>query len=198
MDRRPGEPELREWAAAAVGGDPAAVRTVVRALQEMLTSYCRGRLRRLGHGVADDVVQETVIAVLRRLAHLVDTGQPLLPYVFRVAQNKIADAFRDAVKRSHQELDDTVTQLRDLAPGPEDAALRGDLARELARALTRLGEREQEIVGLRVLGGLPAAEVARILGITEGNVRVTQHRALAKLRVELRAVRDSVEGPATA
>ncbi|MGE3256910.1 sigma-70 family RNA polymerase sigma factor [Pseudonocardia sp.] len=194
MDRRPGEPELRQWAAAAVDGDPVAVRALVRALQDLISAYCRGRLHQLGHGVADDVVQETCIAVLRRLAHLVETGQPMLPYVFRVAQNKVADAFRDAVKRSHQQLDDTVTQLRDIAPGPEDAALRGDLARELARALAVLGEREQEVVGLRVLGGLPAADVARILGMTEGNVRVTQHRALAKLRTELAPV----QGPATA
>ncbi|MGE3285254.1 MAG: sigma-70 family RNA polymerase sigma factor [Pseudonocardia sp.] len=189
MDRRPGESELRQWAAAAVDGDAVAVATFVRALQDLISAYCRGRLRQLGHGIADDVVQETCIAVLRRLGHLVETGQPMLPYVFRVAQNKVADAFREAVKRSHQELDDTVTQLRDVAAGPEEVALRGDLARELARALAQLGEREQEVVGLRVLGGLPAADVARVLGMSEGNVRVTQHRALAKLRSELAPVR---------
>lgn len=194
MDRRPGESELRASAAAAVDGDPAAVRDFVCQLQKLISSYCRGRVRQLGHGVADDVVQETCIAVLRRLGHLVETGQPMLPYIFRVAQNKIADAFRDAVKRSHLELDDTVTQLRDLSAGPEEVALRGDLARELATALARLGEREQEVVGLRVLGGLPTADVARILDMTEGNVRVTQHRALAKLRTVLQPMR----GPATA
>jgi RNA polymerase sigma-70 factor (ECF subfamily) len=185
MQTRASEAELSRLAGLAVDGDPDAVRLLVCGMQELVSFYVRGRLHPLGHGLIDDVVQDVCIAVLRRLSHLVAEQRALLPYIFKVAQNKIADTFRDVRRHGYLPLDDTVVELHDTGAGPEAAAVRAGLAQELRAALRRLSEREQEIIGLRVLGELPAAEVASILGMTEGNVRVTQHRALAKLRVLL-------------
>jgi RNA polymerase sigma-70 factor, ECF subfamily len=38
------------------------------------------------------------------------------------------------------------------------------------------------VLALRVLGGLTAAQVAKVVGKSEGAVRVAQHRALLDLR----------------
>jgi RNA polymerase sigma-70 factor (ECF subfamily) len=40
----------------------------------------------------------------------------------------------------------------------------------------------QEILSLRIVVGLSANETAEALGISAGNVRITQYRALTKLR----------------
>jgi len=49
-------------------------------------------------------------------------------------------------------------------------------------AFRRLRPDQQEVLALRVLGGLSAAQVGEVVGKSEGAVRVAQHRALLDLR----------------
>jgi RNA polymerase sigma-70 factor (ECF subfamily) len=48
--------------------------------------------------------------------------------------------------------------------------------------LPELPDAQREVVVLRDVEGLDAAEVATVLGITDGNQRVLLHRGRAKLR----------------
>jgi RNA polymerase sigma-70 factor (ECF subfamily) len=52
----------------------------------------------------------------------------------------------------------------------------------LATALTRLKPRDLQVVLCRFVGNLSHAETAAVLGTSEGNVRVLQHRALRRMR----------------
>jgi RNA polymerase primary sigma factor len=77
------------------------------------------------------------------------------------------------------------------AESPEDAAIRGDLAAEVERAMAPLGDREREV--LRLHYGLgdrehTLEEVGRRLAISRERVRLIEARAIAKLR----AARDRV------
>ena len=76
--------------------------------------------------------------------------------------------------------------------GPEDAVLLGDAGNEVSALLDSLSDKARDIIILRVFEGLPAEEVAQLVGSTPGAVRVAQHRALAKLRavVEEKASRE--------
>ncbi|MEO7193043.1 MAG: sigma-70 family RNA polymerase sigma factor [Vicinamibacterales bacterium] len=72
-----------------------------------------------------------------------------------------------------------------LAESPEDAAIRGDMAAEVERAMAPLGEREREV--LRLHYGLgdrehTLEEVGRRLAISRERVRQIEARAIAKLR----------------
>ena len=58
----------------------------------------------------------------------------------------------------------------------------------LRTALSRLTERQQQVIVLRFGEGLTAAEVAEVLGTTEGAVRALQYRAVAELRAILKEV----------
>ncbi len=60
--------------------------------------------------------------------------------------------------------------------------LLGDAGNEVSRLLDSLSDKARDIIILRVFEGLPAEEVAQLVGSTPGAVRVAQHRALAKLR----------------
>ena len=66
--------------------------------------------------------------------------------------------------------------------GPEEAVLAAEQRAEVAGAFRRLRADQQEVLALRVLGGLSAAQVGEVLGKSEGAVRVAQHRALRSLR----------------
>ncbi|MFC7242223.1 SigE family RNA polymerase sigma factor [Catellatospora aurea] len=72
---------------------------------------------------------------------------------------------------------------------PERAAL-GDLAGTVAaqdavaRALSRLSRRARAVVVLRYVEDRPVAEVAELLGSTQGAVKVLASRALAQLRAD--------------
>jgi RNA polymerase sigma-70 factor (ECF subfamily) len=53
---------------------------------------------------------------------------------------------------------------------------------EVMRATENLPEAQRQVIALRFGAGLSVAETARALGKGEGNVKVIQHKAIAKLR----------------
>ena len=70
----------------------------------------------------------------------------------------------------------------DSAPPPDGP---GGLPVDLRDALGRLTQAEREIVALRVVLGLDAAEAGRVAGMTPSAVGTALHRALGKLRAEV-------------
>ena len=55
-------------------------------------------------------------------------------------------------------------------------------AERLGHLLHKLTPRQREVLVLRIAVGLSAEETAQVVGSTPGAVRVTQHRALNRLR----------------
>lgn len=70
----------------------------------------------------------------------------------------------------------------DPSPDPADRAATADLAARTAQALDTLPADAREVVVLRDVQGLSTKEAARVLGISEGAVKVRLHRAHARLR----------------
>ncbi|MDT8911016.1 RNA polymerase sigma factor ShbA [Amycolatopsis sp. PS_44_ISF1] len=177
------EDELAPAVAAARSGDPEAVQELLRLIKPTVVRYCRARLggRDLSYLSADDVAQEVCLAVLKALPGYEDRGGSFLYLVRAIAANKVADAFR-AVARDRS---NPVPELPDhplVFNEPEAHALHGDLGARLGRLMSSLPRIQQEILVLRIVAGLSAAETALALGISPGNVRISQFRALTKLR----------------
>lgn len=137
---------------------------------------------------ADDVVQET----FRRFVESPpgDLTRDLEPWLRRVATNLSVDALRRRRRRGYvgtwlptpvptAELLAAVASER-LGPDAQHDALES-LSLAMLHALERLGPRERAVVILRDVLGCPAVEVAALLGIGEGNVRVILHRARKRL-----------------
>src|SRR2546421_734388 len=64
-------------------------------------------------------------------------------------------------------------------------AVRGGAGAAAARPAARLPEPDREVLVLRYLEGLPTREIAAVLGVTEGAVKVRHFRALARLQAVL-------------
>jgi RNA polymerase sigma-70 factor (ECF subfamily) len=190
--RGTGEPEpsrpdqnsiLESLVAAAVAGDPRARELLLTEIHPLVLRYCRGRLGRQETviGSADDVAQEICLAVVNALAGYTVKGLSFRAFVYGIAAHKVTDAFR-AIGRNRTE---PMAELPD-APAahddPEQLALAGELAQRLGGLLHQLTPRQREVLILRVAVGLSAEETAAAVGSTPGAVRVTQHRALNRLR----------------
>jgi RNA polymerase sigma-70 factor, ECF subfamily len=103
--------------------------------------------------------------------------------VFTIARRRLADHRRRWWQR----------RVVLFAEPPDGADHRGwDGSSEAAVALiTTLPRAQAEVVFLRVLAGLSAADVAEITGRSAQAVRVMQHRALTALAVTLNAEQDA-------
>lgn len=176
--------ELDRLAARAVH-DTASMGRLLTLIRPPVLWYCRARM---GSGVGlqtpDDVAQDVLLAVCTALGsgRYQPGGARLMSFVYGIASNKVVDAYR-AEGRDHSEPgDDEMIHTPDPRPGPEGVAVRGSEVAGLRELLDRLPELHREILVLRIALGFTAIETAGAVGSTPGAVRVTQHRALQRLR----------------
>ena len=149
---------------------------------------CRARMngRTVGQQTPEDIAQEVLIAVCGALSRFRPAETRWMAFVYGIVRNKVIDAYRAAGRdRSEpmEELPDHVDD--DDRAGPEAAVLRSADRALLHELLAELPELQREVLVARVAMGYSAEETARMIGSTPGAVRVTQHRAMVKLRALL-------------
>ena len=181
----PGE-RLDAAVAQAVAGSRDALREVVEIIRPVVVRYVRARVGSAERSAlsADDVAQEVCLAAIQALPRYQDQGRPFLAFVYGIASHKVADAHR-AAARNRSEPTDVVPERSSVEAGPEQMALQSDSAARMNRLLAVLPEKQREILTLRIVVGLSAEETAEAVGSTPGAVRVSQHRALARLKSEI-------------
>jgi RNA polymerase sigma-70 factor, ECF subfamily len=160
----------------ARAGDATALGQLYDTYRDRVARFATGRLGDAEK--AEDVTSETFEAVCRNLGAY-KPGTDFEAWLFTIAHRRVADHFRRRFRRREVELDEAV---HPSVGGPEEAVLAAERRAEVAGAFRRLRADQQEVLALRVLGGLSAAQVADVLGKSEGAVRVAQHRALRSLR----------------
>jgi RNA polymerase sigma-70 factor (ECF subfamily) len=165
----------------ARGGDDEAYRRLLRHLALWLRGVARRGLARAGLGVEDseDIVQDTLLAMhLKRDTW--DDRQPLEPWLRAIAHHKMVDHLRRRGFREHLDIEDHAGTLAAPQAAEESASVD---ARQMLQALP---ERQRTIVEAISIEGHSARDVGQRLGMSEGAVRVTLHRALKILAVTYR------------
>jgi RNA polymerase sigma factor, sigma-70 family len=191
-------PQFDDLVRDTINGVPGARDRLLGLLQPLVLRYCRARIgnRESVMGSADDVAQEVCLAVVTALPGYQLKGLSFRAFVYGIAAHKVADTFR-AMGRNRC---DPVAEVPD-APvvhgGPEAQVLARERLDRLSRLLDRLTPRQREVLVLRIAVGLSAEETAAAVGSTPGAVRVTQHRALNRLRAEIGVDGDVLGLPAT-
>ncbi len=134
---------------------------------------------------SDDVVQETF---LRAQAHLESVREPdkVAAWLFRVAHNLCMDSLR--ARRASRI--DPAADIETARAARVEACAQSDLERGEMSACVRakvgeLPETDRSIILLCDLAGLSQEEIAQVLGIGVGAVKVRLHRARKKLRAVL-------------
>ena len=180
-------------------GDERAFEALVAQNDRALRRVARSLVRT--DAAADDVVQETWLAVLRGLDGF-EGRSSLRTWIFRILVNRArtrgaGDARTLPFSALETEDQPTVDPSSFAADGrwttaparletdPENGLLSAELRAELLRVVDGLSPDQRAVITLRDLVGMPAEEVCELLELTDGNQRVLLHRARARVRAAL-------------
>jgi RNA polymerase sigma-70 factor, ECF subfamily len=167
--------------AEAQGGDEDAFACLFRDVQPALLRY----LRITAPGAADDVASETWLQVLAGLARFSGGEAAFRAWLFTIARHRAIDWGRSQARRRTVPLAESDSAERLTVPDASEAALERISTRAVLARVSALPPDQAEIILLRVVAGLEATEVARIVGKSPGAVRVAAHRGLRKLEAML-------------
>jgi RNA polymerase sigma-70 factor (ECF subfamily) len=166
-------PYIDPLIARARAGDEQALAELWRELNPLLLRYLRGRVGPAG----EDVAAQTWLDAARRLPEFDGDDADFRRWLFTIARRRLIDEFRRRGRRPEEPVWPPPTELRSA-----DAAL--DRTDDLASALALVRELppdQADAVLLRVVGDLDVAQVAAVMGRSEGSVRVLVHRGLRRL-----------------
>jgi RNA polymerase sigma-70 factor, ECF subfamily len=134
----------------------------------------------------DEVVQEALVRAWRRRASC--RGADHMPWMRQIARNEALRLLDRRRRRDEHELLDDATLLAAMAD--EDVARAQDgllLRMQVQQAMRRLSIADRQLLALRYERDLSQPEVARMLGIPEGTVKIRLHRLRGRLRKALDA-----------
>jgi RNA polymerase sigma-70 factor (ECF subfamily) len=134
---------------------------------------------------AEDMTQQVFINALRSISSFKWRGAPFSTWLFRIAHNLVVDYLRKGKKRVTTPLDESLV---DSDSNPERVTeYRLDIE-QLISATKRLTAAQHEVISLRFAGELSVAEVAKVMGKSQGAVKALQHSAVVALRKALSVV----------
>ena len=143
-------------------------------------------LRMLGNGDdAADATQTTFVKAHRSMKEF-DTTRPIRPWLYRICTNVCTDIVRSK-HRGHDSLDQHEYMLES-GEQPEDAAVRGELAGVIRKAIAKLPERYRRIIVMRHYEMMDVEEIAERVGAPEGTIKSWLFRPRALLKRELAGV----------
>ncbi len=160
----------------------AAGKVVIEALDRhekalvLYTTQILGDLER-----ARDVVQDAFL----KLCNQDPPPQALREWLFTVCRNRAFDVLRKEKRMAFGTESEPATQQVDRAEGPADLADRNDRLRNVLDEVSRLPERDQEILRLKFQQGLSYREIGKVTGLSISHVGVILHEALGSLRSRL-------------
>jgi len=174
---------------AAIVGDEAALAELYNLYFPRVYRYI---IARMGNPYdAEDLTEEVFLRVLDAIGRFQWREAPFSAWLFRIAHNAVISQRRKEGARGRP------SPLSEALPvdsqGPEEMVANRLALNEVMKAADTLPEAQRRVIGYRFAAGLTVAETARAMGKGEGNVKVIQHKAIAKLR-EMLTQRPKVHG----
>jgi RNA polymerase sigma-70 factor, ECF subfamily len=194
------DPETDVLLAQAAQGSREARDTLLERYRPRLRELVRLRIdRRLAARVdPSDVVQESLAEAAGKLSDYLRTRpMPFYPWLRSLALERVLVMYRRHIRTGKRSV-----RREELAlpPLPDESALalaqrlcvtgsspsqhlaQSEARAQVRAALDRLSERDRELLVLRHLEQMSVREIAAILGISQGAVKVRHVRALERLR----------------
>jgi RNA polymerase sigma-70 factor, ECF subfamily len=156
-------------------GDPRAWEALYRRMYPSMLAYARRRVTTTEE--AQDAVSEALTRTVAGIDRLGDNGARPESWLFGVLRHVVLDRQRSSYRRRDLPVRREINDI-----GPLESVVLGEEQDAVRSAFARLGDRDRELLELRVVAGLSAEEVATVLDMRPGAVRTAQSRALERLR----------------
>jgi RNA polymerase sigma factor (sigma-70 family) len=167
----------------ARSGSPGAYEVIYKELAPSVLGYLRGQ----GAAEPEDLTSEVFVGIVRSLERFEGDERAFRGWVFAIAHRRLIDERRRLARRREEATDPA--EMSDLVSGgvvlDAEADPMGALGTGVGRALTVLTPDQRAVILLRILADLSVADVASILGKSQGAVKTLQRRALGALVREL-------------
>jgi RNA polymerase sigma-70 factor, ECF subfamily len=175
---------------AAADGDGAAFAMLWRDTHPPLLRY----LWVAAGDAAEDLASDVWLDVARRIPKFKGGEPEFRGWLFTLARRKVIDRHRYEARHPESPTGD-IEPLDRAASDDTYAAALEDISTGAALGLIATLPRDQaEIIVLRVVVGMDATQVARIVGKSPGAVRVASHRGLRTLSARLAAAGSEPSG----
>ncbi len=139
--------------------------------RENLFSYL---LRLTGdYYLSNDILQESFTRCLEHYG----SNTRNVSLLYTIARNILSDHFRRSRRDYHQ-----VEDSEDMTNNQEHLLMVRQEYRQVLAGMQKLNKDERDILSLTLTGELSYREIASLVGISQGNVKVKVHRARVKLR----------------
>ena len=169
-------------------GDRSAFAELWRIYHPALLRYLRAR----AVSSAEDVASNVWIDVGSSISRFVGDGDDFRRWLFTIAHRRSVDELRRTTRRrevaeapTHDDWSIDRRVHGDVTDGADVAFEAGASLDRAIELIRRLPAEMAEAVMLRIVNDLSYADVAEILGTSEGNVRVLVHRGLRSLRSKI-------------
>lgn len=173
------ETRLKELMLASLAGDARSYAILLEDVAKHLRFYFLRRLSDTHKGDADDLVQETLMALhLKRATYEIE--RPFTAWLHAIARYKLIDHFRRNRIRATVPLDDA----EDLIPldHSDPAADRMDVE----SLLRFVPEKSRELIYRTKIEGKSIEDVAKSTGLSESSVKVGIHRGIKAIAAKLK------------
>jgi RNA polymerase sigma-70 factor (ECF subfamily) len=130
---------------------------------------------------AEDLTQQVFLNTLRSISSFRWKGIPFSAWLFRIAHNQVVDYLRKR-KRTAVPLDESLASSGD---NPQLVAEHKLDIEQILSATKQLTQAQREVISLRFASELSIAQVAEVMGKSEGAVKALQHSAIVALRKAL-------------
>jgi len=143
-------------------------------------NYALSRLKTKSE--AEDAVQETFLSLAMNIKKIDDpTSLASSGYVMTTLKNKIIDIKRKK-KRDMNIVESTVLEHIEFDDSVIDLLIKSEQKERLEKAVEALKGRDRHILLMRLYEERSFEDIAKLTGISEGNVKNVYYRALEKLR----------------
>jgi len=133
---------------------------------------------------AEDITSRVFYRAFGHIKNYEDKGIPFSAWLYRIAHNLIANFHRDRQRRKEVSLDDQ-PEMPHRVDLPETWIEKKQEMDLLLKGIRRLAPDRQQLILLKYLEDLSNAEIAVIMGRTEGAIKSLYHRALLALKDEM-------------
>ena len=132
---------------------------------------------------AEDLTTQTFLKMLESINKFRWRSAPFSAWLFRIAHNLAMDHFR--ARRRWQPEEEVPEPQGSEEPSAELEAMQSIGRQSMLELIEQLSPEQQQVLTLKFVFNFPNADVATILGKTEGAVKSLQHRELGSLQKQI-------------